>query len=247
MSDAAFEPRPEGASGHSRQEPDAASGPPNPETRFTRVGRLADLLEEWRFFTCGPVWSIPGIRINPISDYVNHARRNVRVGDVKLEKPVFSGLIGNSKFDCNHALHICHVDDWDDLHLFIQNVAFQDNDRRNFYRTFSHETRVPDVLALDKCEQLPNPVPTVPVFVIGVASLHQVWFLPPRPEAEAHLPVEFCRRAPNGDDKLMALCALAGHPIQAAKVRLPDLRKPPKAAPPSRAWLDKMRRQFGIR
>ena len=201
--------RPEaGGFGFGRSEADVADAPPPARLKITDAASLRDAHRDWRFFTHAVLLRYGRFPHDPVQEWVNTQPGPAPVAIVTSGRYIFSGL-GNF----NHSLFACEREKWLDLRRFLGGVAAVDRDKKEFFRAFWHRIRIKDHLALRNKATLPDPIPTVPVTVFGVASTRVAYYITEAPDMVS-VPAVATRYA-TADDRQMGLSVLFDAPVQA--------------------------------
>jgi hypothetical protein len=157
---------------------DKQDGVPYHALRVSQATALADLVEDYAFFTPAPLFTHGEWTSDPVEDYVRLTPACCPFV-ITLPKPVFVGLRHRGNPSWNYRIMACPRDTWPGLYNYLAKLGGINRDRRLFHRMLPQQLPVPDTLALERKAVLPSPVPMVDVVTFGLdGNTRQVYFTP---------------------------------------------------------------------
>lgn len=170
-------PRPEGPHDFHTQAADLHAGPP---PAAPEVGAaLTDVVREYALFTPAILFAVGRLDRDPVQEFVNTTPGSVRIAAITFTgRPIFQGLEVAGDPAWNHRLLACDLAHWDALRQALSSLAIVDHVRQVTYTAFYQTVPLADWPALQGRAVLPDPIPEVPVTVIGLLGARQ-WTLVP--------------------------------------------------------------------
>lgn len=134
--------RPEklGISKVSRVYKDSAGGPPLSKLRAG--GSLADLQNDYVFFSYAPLILYGGLTFNPIQEWINQHNHKQVVFILTLEKSVFDLKMGGAFDDVLWGVEKLY---WDSLALHIGSMAIINRHNKSLFRVVCQQIPIQDV------------------------------------------------------------------------------------------------------
>lgn len=140
--------------------------------QITSAARLADLTDEYVFFSHGPFYLWSGLEFDPVADLI--AREGMPPPALlTCQLQLFAGLAPNASLaEWEHRLLALPRLDAEPWLRALAGLATVDRDRRRLHRAVRQDIRLPDPLFLAKqAVWCPQP-PLIDVTVFGVSGTH---------------------------------------------------------------------------
>lgn len=144
--------------------------------RLSRAARLADLTEEFAFFTHAPFFTHARWNRDPALDYAE-ATPGCEVHVIICNQPLFTGLHvrrpdGSRDESWNYRLMACHRSHWVGLRDYLMAVGGVDRARKLFHRTLAQVIPLIDGIAMDRLSYLPDAPPMIHIMTFSIDSNH---------------------------------------------------------------------------
>lgn len=162
----------------------------DPESRpfidltLAKSATLVDLSKEFIFFTHSAMFVYGNWTRDPVSDYVETEDKNCTPFWITFDGPVFSGLDFRTEKkrhnrEWNYRLMGCPIDQWPGLLKFLQSLSGVNKAEHRFHMTVVQKIPMVDYFALTKKTTLPNPLPMVDLYTVGLlGNDRNVYFEP---------------------------------------------------------------------
>jgi hypothetical protein len=140
------------------------------QARIGSAASLTDLLEEYVFFTHGPLFCFARFDKDPVYDFFADQDEEIQVAHLDFPDPIFEGLAFRGDEAWNYRLLLIEKKYWTKLNRFLCHVSGIDRKRRKFFKVFVQKIPVVDALAMAKMAVLPAECPMVDVFTYSVSG-----------------------------------------------------------------------------
>lgn len=181
--------------------------------RLSKATGLVDLSADYVFFTYGLIFTHGRWLSDPMIDYIKEQFSkgvDCEPFHVQLPKPAFKwfdakgpdGQIIDDQW--NHQLCGIPKEQWDAAFAFLSSLSGVHHDTKFFHTLIPQRIPVVDVLALEKCAVLPDPVPQVDVICFALTSNRSTVYFAPEHRRGPWEPVPVMTRNPEAAVKELA-------------------------------------------
>ena len=163
--------------------------------KFSNAARLADLAEEYVFFTHGLLFTHAFWLRDPIVDHIVEQKGEADPFHIQLPMPIFRWFDAKDPsgnvVDDSWNYQICAIpkEQWDPLFAFLSTISGSNRQTKMFHLTAVQKVPIADALAIQRMTVAPKELPTVDCYCLAILGNRRSVYFAPQHAKDARVPI----------------------------------------------------------